>query len=417
LKSGHADGENGGQSEPARKKCHDVTPKAVECGAPVTGVATSIGGTTGTLNGRHLNGAVTVSAPQTRRNRLITLIGPTNDAFLVTNLVNVRYLTGFTGSNAAVLVSRDRPTLIATDGRYLTQVAAQSPDLECIEARAAATALVDRAAADGVRRLAIEAGDVTLELRDLMLTAAAGRLELVASGPLVEQLRAVKDDDELASLAQACAITDAAFSAVMAQLRPGVSEREVAWWLQSAIRDHGGDGLAFDSIVAFGANSAIPHHEATDVPLAVGDLVKLDFGARRDGYHADMTRTVVMGPATDWQRELHGLVSDVQQRCRDAAVVGALPRGLDALARESIEAAGHLVAHGLGHGVGLEIHELPLLSATSTADRLADRVPVTIEPGVYLPDHGGVRIEDTVVVGVDGARSLTTSPRELIEVT
>jgi Xaa-Pro aminopeptidase len=203
---------------------------------------------------------------------------------------------------------------------------------------------------------------------------------------------------------------------VVAQVRVGVSEREVSWWLRSAIRENGGDDLAFDSIVAFGPHSAIPHHEPTDRALAAGDLVKLDFGAQVGGYHADMTRTVATTPVADWQRDLHALVHRIQQDCRAAACVGALPRDLDTLARDAITAAGHSAAHGLGHGVGLEIHELPFLSATSTADRLADRVPVTIEPGIYLPDRGGVRIEDTVIVGADGARSLTTSSRELIEI-
>jgi Xaa-Pro aminopeptidase len=234
---------------------------------------------------------------------------------------------------------------------------------------------------------------------------------------MVEDLRAVKDTDELTSIATACQITDAAFSDVTAALRPGLTEREVAWLLRSAIQAHGGDGLAFDSIVAFGPHSAIPHHEPTDRTLATGDLIKMDFGALSDGYHADMTRTVVMGAASDWQRELHGLVNDIQQQCREAAVVGALTKELDVMAREAIVAAGHVPAHGLGHGVGLQIHERPFLTATSSgADRLQDRVPVTIEPGVYLPGRGGVRIEDTVVVGPDGARSLTTSSRELIEV-
>jgi Xaa-Pro aminopeptidase len=392
-----------------------VTPKLLNAGAPVAGVALSIGGTDGTLNVHHPIGAVTVPAYAARRNRLTELLGPTG-AMVVTNPVNVRYLTGFTGSNGAVLVSRDHPALIATDGRYLTQVAAQAPDLECLEARAVAPALVERAAAEGIGRLAIESAHVTLELRQAMASAADDRVDLVGAVELVEGLRAIKDDDELDLLGQACAITDLAFDAVVAQVRVGVSEREVAWWLRSAIRENGGDDLAFDSIVAFGPHSAIPHHEPTDRALAAGDLVKLDFGAQVGGYHADMTRTVATTPIADWQRDLHALVHRIQQDCREAACVGALPRDLDTLARDAITASGHSAAHGLGHGVGLEIHELPFLSATSTADRLADRVPVTIEPGIYLPDRGGVRIEDTVIVGADGARSLTTSSRELIEI-
>jgi Xaa-Pro aminopeptidase len=335
---------------------------------------------------------------------------------LVTSLVNVRYLTGFTGSNGAILLSRSEPPVLATDGRYLTQAAAQAPGVECVDARAVGPALVARAARDGVRRVAIEAAAVTLELRDALAAAASGHVELVAVADVVEDLRLVKDDDELAAIRTACEITDRAFADVVAALRTGLTERDVAWLLRSAIRDHGGDDLSFDSIVAFGPHSAIPHHEPTSRALARGDLIKMDFGALSGGYHADMTRTVVMGAAADWQRELHGLVRDIQHSCRHAAVAGALPSDLDALARTAIAAAGHIAAHGLGHGVGLQIHEQPFLTATSSADRLADRVPVTIEPGVYLPGRGGVRIEDTVVVGPDGATSLTRSSRELIEV-
>jgi Xaa-Pro aminopeptidase len=357
-----------------------------------------------------------VAAYAARRNRLIASVSDTFDAFLITDLVNVRYLSGFTGSNGALLLSRDGLALMATDGRYLTQVAAQVPDLECVEARSVAPALVERAAAHGVRRLAIEASDVTLELSATMAAVAAD-MELIPTTSLVEDLRVVKDDDELAALTRACQITDAAFTDVLIQLRVGLTEQDVAWELRDSIRRHGGEGLAFDSIVAFGPHSAIPHHVPTDRELARGDLIKLDFGARSDGYHADMTRTVVMGSAAQWQRDLHGLVQGVQAQCRAAAVVGALPGDLDGMARDAISAAGYHPAHGLGHGVGLAIHELPFLSVRSTADRLAARVPVTIEPGVYLPEYGGVRIEDTIVVDADGARSLTTSSRELIEIT
>jgi Xaa-Pro aminopeptidase len=352
---------------------------------------------------------------ETRRSHLVAAFPEPIDALLVSRVLNVRYLTGFTGSNAALLVLREGPAVFSTDGRYLIQAAAEVPDLECVDSRSSATALVEHAAAAGVRRLGVEGGDVTLTLHEALTTAAAGRLELIAVEPLVERLRAVKDRDELAALARACAITDAAFADITAALRPGVSEVEVAWSLQTAMRDHGASGLAFDSIVAFGPHSAIPHHQPTDRELAAGDLVKLDFGARYDGYHADMTRTIAMAPVADWQRELHGLVRGIQQSCVDAAVEGALPRDLDAKARAGITSSGHEVAHGLGHGVGLEIHELPFLGVGSTADALVEQVAVTIEPGIYLPGRGGVRIEDTIVITGSRPKSLTTSPRDLLE--
>jgi Xaa-Pro aminopeptidase len=351
----------------------------------------------------------------TRRANLVAALPYGIDALLVSRVVNVRYLTGFTGSNAALLVRRDGPAIFATDGRYLTQAATEVPDLECVDARASAIALVGRAIVADLARVGIEATEVTLALHDELREAAGDRVELVAVDPIVEQLRAVKDAAEFAALRRACAITDAAFAQITSQLRPGVSERDVAWSLEGAMREHGAAGLAFDTIVAFGPNSAIPHHRPTDRALESGDFVKIDSGARYDGYHADMTRTVVMSPAADWQRELHGLVRDIQQRCSDAAVIGAVPRDLDALARAGIEATGHEVAHGLGHGVGLEVHELPFLTLGSAAPPLVAGVALTIEPGIYLPGRGGVRIEDSVEVSVEGPRSLTVSARELIE--
>jgi Xaa-Pro aminopeptidase len=351
-----------------------------------------------------------------RRTRLIRSFPDTIDALLVTRLVNLRYLTGFTGSNGALLVGRDGSALVATDGRYLTQVAAEAPDLECHEARSVAVALVERADGQGVRRLGVEAGHVTLALHGALQQAAGDRLQLVPVEPLVEPIRAVKDAGEIAALERACSITDAAFARVTAQLRSGVSERDVAWWLESAMREHGAAGPSFDSIVAFGPHSAIPHHQPTDRLLSPGDLAKFDFGALYDGYHADMTRTVVLSPAADWQRELHALVSDVQSACLAAVVVGAVPSELDALASRAIMASGHRVAHGLGHGVGLEIHEDPFLTAGSAARPLVESVALTVEPGIYLPGEGGVRIEDTVLTSAHGPVSMTTSTRELIEV-
>lgn len=350
-----------------------------------------------------------------RRAAVVAALPDDLDALLVSWVVNVRYLTGFTGSNAALLVGRTGAAVFSTDGRYLTQAAAEVPDLECVDARACAQALVERAAASGVHRLGIEAADVTLSLHSALRDVAADRLELVAVEPVVERLRAVKDHDELTALRRACAITDAAFADVIESLRLGVTELDIAWSLQGAMREHGAEGLAFDSIVAFGPHSAIPHHEPTDRILAAGDLVKMDFGARYDGYHADMTRTVAMAPVSDWQRDLHALVYGIQQACSDATVVGALPSDVDAIARAAITASGHQVAHGLGHGVGLEVHELPFLTAGSKDVALLDQVAVTVEPGIYLPGQGGVRIEDTVVVGPDGPTPLTASSRELIE--
>lgn len=354
-----------------------------------------------------------------RRDRLRALVanlpaGPPVDSVLVTRLVNVRYLTGFTGSNAALLVTADAAVL-ATDGRYLTQAEQQAPDLERVIDRQCATALVERARKDGVGRLAFEAHDVTVELHETLRTTGAG-VELVGSGPLVEALRSVKDDDEIALLRQACAIGDRALTELFATIAPGRTEREIGRELENRMRDHGASGIAFETIVATGPNSAVPHHRPTDRVVAAGDLLKIDFGALFEGYHADCTRTVVVGaePA-DWQREIHGLVREAQRAGRHALAPGVDVRQVDAAAREVITAAGYgeQFSHGLGHGVGLEIHEAPRVSYDAD-DRLADRTPVTVEPGVYLPGRGGVRIEDTLVVRDGGPELLTTTPKDLM---
>jgi Xaa-Pro aminopeptidase len=234
---------------------------------------------------------------------------------------------------------------------------------------------------------------------------------------VVEEQRAVKDAAEVAAITRACEITARAFEAVIDELRMGVTEREIARLLIAAMQDRGAAGPAFDAIVAFGPHSAIPHHEPTDRPLARGDLVKLDFGASYEGYCADMTRTVVLGPAADWQREIHGEVADLQAELRTAAAQSSLPRDLDAAMRERLDRLGRPTLHGLGHGVGLEIHEDPFLTEDSPAPALQAGTVFTIEPGVYLAGRGGVRIEDTLVVQESGQpRVLTEATRALIEV-
>jgi Xaa-Pro aminopeptidase len=353
--------------------------------------------------------------PAVWRAALAAALPPEVEALLVTDLVNVRYLTGFTGSNAAVLVRRDGGSVFATDGRYITQAAREVPDLDTIDTRTLGPDLVRRAAETSVARLGIEADHVSLsEFARWKKRAAA--VALVPLTGVVESLRAVKDEAEIAALRTACSITDAAFGKVLGTLRPGVTERDVAWSLWSTMRADGAEALAFDSIVAFGPHSAVPHHRPTDRALASGDLIKLDFGARYDGYHADMTRTVVSGPAEAWQVELHANVAAVQHSCRGATRPGATTDGLGRLARDEIEAAGYRLVHGLGHGVGMEVHEDPLLTPTSAPLELSAGMCVTVEPGIYLPDRGGVRIEDTVVVTAPGNEPLTKSPRELIEV-
>ncbi len=333
----------------------------------------------------------------------------------MTGWENVRYLSGFTGSNGALFIGRDGNARLATDGRYLVQAAAESPDLDVIESRRPAPGLVASCRDAGQSAIGIEAAHVTLAQVRGLHTAADDGVTLVETDGVVEALRAVKDAEEIAALRRACEITDAAFSDVVLKLSPGVTERQVADRLYSAMRAAGAEAAAFDPIVGFGPHSAIPHHQPTDRELGRGDLVKTDFGARYDGYHADLTRTVVLGPAAHWQRELHAQVAGIQQDCRAAATPGALPSQLDTQASDAITAAGYRPAHGLGHGVGLQIHEDPFLTPSSTAGELAPGMVITIEPGIYLEGRGGVRIEDTGVVTAAGFDPLTTVTRDLLE--
>jgi Xaa-Pro aminopeptidase len=351
---------------------------------------------------------------QARRDRLAALLSDRDaDAALITRLVNVRYLTGLASSNAALLVRADGRSVLATDGRYAGTAAQVSGDVELLVERQVAAVLTARAAA-AARRLAFEEHEVTVEAH-AALTEAAGTTRLVPLRRAVEELRKVKDEQELALLARACAITDQAFAEVLASVRPGVTEREIAVALERRMVDLGAEKPAFDSIVASGPHGAVPHHQPGDRPIETGDLVTMDFGALYGGYHADMTRTVAVGRVSDWQREMYDLVAAAQRAGCRAAVAGADTRDVDAAARDLIAAAGHAehFPHGLGHGVGLEIQEAPLLGYDKTG-KLVDRVPITAEPGVYVAGRGGVRIEDTLVVRAAGPELLTKTTKELL---
>lgn len=349
------------------------------------------------------------------------------DAALVTQGVNVTYLTGLVSSNAAVLVPADGPAVLATDSRYAGTAERDCYDLELINERDVEGALVARALSAGLASIGYEDREMTVqrhraaaELADSERQAGHGTLALVPLGVLADELRVVKDDAEIELLARACEITGEAFSQMLEMFCPGVTERQYAIALERAMVDLGADGPAFGSIVASGPNGAIGHHVPTDRPFQRGDLVTVDCGAKVGGYHADMTRTVAIGEPAGWQREIYDLVARAQAAGVAAARVGADVGEVDATSRDLIEGAGYggNFTHGLGHGVGLQIHEAPWLGYDKTGT-LLDRVPITIEPGIYLAGMGGVRIEDTLVVragtGAAGsAQSLTTITRELL---
>ena len=354
-------------------------------------------------------------------------------AVLITSLVNVRYLTGLASSNAALLLPAAGATgagtagagtagpgtaVLATDSRYAPAAKRDCPDLELIIDRFTEPALAALAAARGWATVAFEEHEMTVERHQALAGGGSG-LTLIPLGRLVEGLRMVKDDAEIALLARACQITSRAFEAAVTAIRPGLTEREFAIILEREMTDRGAEGLAFDTIVASGPNGDTPHHVPTSRAFAAGDLVTIDCGARYAGYHADMTRTIAIGEPAAWQREIYDLVAAAQRAGLEAVTVGAEVAAVDAASRDLISAAGHggHFGHGTGHGVGLEIHEAPIIACGRTGT-LAAGVPVTVEPGVYLPGRGGVRIEDTLVVragtGAIPGELLTTVTTELL---
>ena len=353
---------------------------------------------------------------QARRRRAQDMVSELGaDAVLITSGPNVRYLTGLASSNAALLLPADGAGVLATDSRYALAAERDAPDLELLTERSVEDALAAEAARRGVRTLAFEAHEMTVERHAEVAGKAAG-VTTVPFGRKIEELRMVKDPSELELIAAACRISSQALADVLPQIRPGLSERALASLLDYRMAQLGADRPAFETIVASGPNGAIPHHAPTDRPLRRGDLVTMDFGALYGGYHADMTRTVAVGEPAGWQRDIYDLVALAQEVGIAALEDGVEAGAVDAAARDVIEAAGHAghFQHGLGHGVGLEIHEAPMLGYGRTG-KLADRVPVTVEPGVYLPAKGGVRIEDVLVVTAGGgARILTSTTRELL---
>jgi Xaa-Pro aminopeptidase len=341
-------------------------------------------------------------------------------ALLVTSEANVRWLTGLSSSNAAVLVSAET-TILVTDSRYGGPAMAV-PEVQVTIARdvsreALVAGMTVGHVAGRQTQIAYE-GDClsAAEAQRLSADPEFAALMLIPTRGLVAHLRTVKEPAELAMIRRACEISTAALGALIDQIRVGMSELMIARTLEYEVALHGADDRAFPTIAASGPNSATPHHQPTSRPIGRGEILKVDFGAMIGGYHADCTRTFVVGAAaTDRQIEVHQLVQQAASAGRAALTAGVAIADVDAAARSVISerGLGEYFSHGLGHGIGLEIHEPPLLSAT-TAVTLAQGNVVTIEPGVYLPTEFGVRIEDTCVVTDGHAQVLTDFPRELI---
>jgi Xaa-Pro aminopeptidase len=334
------------------------------------------------------------------------------DALVVTNLVNVRWLTGFTGSAAVAFVSGDAIHLV-TDGRYGEQAEAQmhlaGVDGEVhVGLTAAEQGGLLSKLGGGINRVGLEAGSVTWAAQRSYASETFASSELVATTKLVEGLRAVKDEGEIDRLAAAASIADDALGDVIGRLAEGPIETDFALELDFAMRRRGADGPSFETIVAGGPGSARPHHRPDSRRIAEGDLVVVDFGATVDGYHSDMTRTFVVGDPTPQQRVLLDLVTEAQAAGVAAVRAGVPAHDVDRACRSVIEEAGfgEHFTHGTGHGIGLVIHEEPFLARVPTVT-LQDANVITVEPGVYLSGVGGVRVEDSLLVTRDGSRTLT----------
>ena len=333
------------------------------------------------------------------------------DALVVTNLVNVRYLTGYTGSNGVAVVARDR-RLFLTDFRYMTQAASEVSGFEVVKGERDLLGDVAEALSG---RVGFEDGSLSVRRLERLRSLVGDRAELVPAGDLVEALRAVKEPREVEAVRAAAALADEALSAVLERGLAGRTEHDVAVDLEHRMRVLGADAAAFDSIVAFGAHGALPHASPRKETIPADVLVTIDWGAVVDGYCSDCTRTYATGPGVDGEAlEVYELVRSVQQASVEEVRAGRDGTAVDAVGRETIAEAGHgeHYGHGLGHGVGLEVHERPTLSPRSNDTLTAGNV-VTVEPGVYVPGRCGVRIEDLVVVTDDGCDVLSSLPKDL----
>jgi Xaa-Pro aminopeptidase len=336
------------------------------------------------------------------------------DAFLINNPQNRRYLTGFTGSAGVCFISKDHAYL-ASDFRYYTQVVEECHDFELVQAGydllGNLPKILNRMNA---KRVGFESDHLTVAEFEAYQKAAPD-VEWVPTKNLVEDLREVKSVAEIETLRHAVKVTDEAFSRTVLTLKPGITEKALQWALKQALYDIDGREPSFDIIVAGGLASAKPHARPSEAPIPEGVPIVIDMGALVDGYHGDMTRTLVMGQPDDTFRKIYNIVLDAQQAAINGIHPGPNGRDIDALARDLITESGYgdHFGHGLGHGVGLHIHEMPRFSSRASDTPLKKNMVITVEPGIYLPEWGGIRIEDIVVVTENGSEILTGTPKDL----
>ncbi len=342
------------------------------------------------------------------------------DGFVVSRIPNQRYLSGFSGHadfDAVLLVSKDDARVV-TDSRYwqlaeehargFTLVKFERGKLEVPQA------LAEFAQANDLRTIGFEAQHVPFnKFREWQKAARKGHFKLKPVDELIETLRAVKDEAELAKIRRAVELTDRAFAHFCERVRVGMTERQAAWIIESFLRENGGDKLAFDPIVASGTNAASPHAEVTERAFQVGEPITIDIGVKLDGYNSDLTRTITLNEMTDKFKEIYNIVLKAQRAVEKKTRAGLKSKQVDAYARRVIEKAGYgeYFGHGVGHGLGLAVHELPRAGKTFK-DVLQENMTLTVEPGIYVPGWGGVRIEDLVVIKKDGVEILSQASKE-----
>ena len=335
------------------------------------------------------------------------------EAIIFLGLPNIRYLTGFTGSDGALVLGRDKGWFL-TDSRYTTQASLEVTGVEVVEYRIKKEGLAALLTAELIKQVGFEAEHTTVSFSQ-SLGEILPDVELLPIGIELDDLRIIKGVDELQLLAKSAAIASQAFLGIMEMIKPGVRERDIALELEFAMKRGGAEEISFDFIVASGPRGALPHGKASDREIRSGELVTIDFGAVYGGYHSDETVTVSVGSPDSRQQQIYSIVRDAHDKALEAVKPGIALKELDGIARGFIEEKGfsNYFGHGLGHGVGLEVHEKPTVSFRS--DQIAEEGMVfTIEPGIYIPDWGGVRIEDTVAVTRDGWQMLTKVPKELL---
>jgi Xaa-Pro aminopeptidase len=353
----------------------------------------------------------------TRADRVERRVGESGlDALLVTDRLNLRYLTGFTGTNGIAVVGPETRRFL-TDSRYVERARAEVDGFDLEPAPQELRLALAQGWPEGAVRLGFDDADVSVRLHGKLRETLPERVELLPAGGLVEAERAVKEARELDAIRAAAELTDAIYDWVRERGLVGRTERAVALAVEQEMRERGADDPAFPSIVAAAENGALPHATPRDVEIAANTLVTLDIGARLDGYCSDGTRAWATGELDDDLAELYETVKRAQQAALDAVRPGAEGKAVDAVARDLIAAAGHgdHFGHGLGHGVGLDIHEAPRLARTSDAVLDAGNV-VTVEPGIYVPGRGGARIEDLVVVTAEGREVLSSTTKDLVRV-